>query len=197
MQYDLSHLTHVDDNVGGPIQDDEALLMYAVIRCMRLKTVIEIGGLAGYSATNFLAAVGATGHVTTIDIQHVPQLADNHRVVVCPVGELDPAQLSPCDFVFFDCHDYDGQVAFFDRAVRARIIGAQTIIALHDTGLHPTAVFPWAYKIVGGWVHQPAERRLVNYLRSLGYCSFCAHADDKVPHRHGLTLMQRPLTLEV
>lgn len=58
VKYDLSHLTQ-DDNqhVWGPIQDDEALFLYSIIRASRLKRIFEIGGLSGYSAQNFLNAV--------------------------------------------------------------------------------------------------------------------------------------------
>lgn len=46
--YSLSHLTQADDQrVGGPIQDDEALVLFALIRAMRLKRILEVGGLGG------------------------------------------------------------------------------------------------------------------------------------------------------
>jgi predicted O-methyltransferase YrrM len=67
--YALGHLTQADDQkVGGPIQDDEALLLFSMIRVMRLKRVIEFGGLGGYSARNFLEAVGRDGIVYTVDL---------------------------------------------------------------------------------------------------------------------------------
>lgn len=79
MKYDLDHLTQ-DNNqvVVGPIQDDEALFLYSIIVGMKLKTVFEIGGLSGYSATNFLAAVGETGKVFTVDINPVQSKGKNH-----------------------------------------------------------------------------------------------------------------------
>lgn len=42
------------------------LLLYAVVRGMRMRTVVEIGGLSGYSALNFLqeSLLGLTGHAT-------------------------------------------------------------------------------------------------------------------------------------
>lgn len=47
-KYDLSHLVQpLDQQVGGPVQDDEALLLYAMVRCMRVRRVLEIGGLSG------------------------------------------------------------------------------------------------------------------------------------------------------
>ena len=79
VSYDLSHLTQDESQyVFGPIQDDEALLLYALIRVMKLQTVVEIGGMSGYSALNFCKAVGNEGKVVSIDINKTPQMAPNH-----------------------------------------------------------------------------------------------------------------------
>jgi predicted O-methyltransferase YrrM len=67
MNYNLSHLTQNTTKVYGPIQDDEALLLYALIRTMGLKYIVEVGGLDGYSAKNFLRAINNEGKVITID----------------------------------------------------------------------------------------------------------------------------------
>lgn len=46
--YNLEHLTQEDrQEVSGPIQDDEALFMFAIIRGMQIETVLEIVGLNG------------------------------------------------------------------------------------------------------------------------------------------------------
>ena len=58
VKYDLSHLSQPENqNVSGPIQDDEALFLYSIIRGCRLERILEIGGLSGYSAKNFLQAL--------------------------------------------------------------------------------------------------------------------------------------------
>jgi predicted O-methyltransferase YrrM len=41
----------------GLIQDDEALFLFGLIRVVRIKRILEIGGLNGYSALNFLKAL--------------------------------------------------------------------------------------------------------------------------------------------
>ncbi len=57
-KYDLSHLIQNENqDVWGPIQDDEALFLYGLIRTARIKTILEIGGLNGYSSMNFLKAL--------------------------------------------------------------------------------------------------------------------------------------------
>ena len=69
-EYNLSHLTQDSRQyVGGPIQDDEALVLYSIIKCMRIKTVLETGGDSGYSAKNFTEAVGPDGLVFCCDIK--------------------------------------------------------------------------------------------------------------------------------
>lgn len=45
MNYDLSHLTQSkEQDVWGSVQDDEALLLFATIKVMKINTVFEIGG---------------------------------------------------------------------------------------------------------------------------------------------------------
>ena len=57
VNYNFTHLTqNYQQNVWGPIQDDEALFLYSIIRGSRLTRILEIGGLHGYSGLNFLKA---------------------------------------------------------------------------------------------------------------------------------------------
>lgn len=42
------------------LQDDEALFLYSIVYGMRMSSVLEIGGLRGYSAQNFLQAMKPT-----------------------------------------------------------------------------------------------------------------------------------------
>jgi hypothetical protein len=204
--YDLSHLTQAEDQkVIGPIQDDEALLLFALIRTMRLNRVLELGGLGGYSARNFLRAVGPEGVVYTVDTQPLQPQGPNHKVLTKSCAGLVPADLdgTPIHLVFFDCHVYDAQMAMFTQLRDQGMITDTTVIGLHDTGLHPMQWVSWAYETAGGWCHQPVERRMVNELHAMGYDAISLHMDRsrasaELPARHGLTLMQRfkPLLTE-
>jgi hypothetical protein len=83
--YNLEHLTQdPTEKVLGPIQDTEALFLYSVVRGMRMRRVLEIGGLSGYSARNFLQAFAkpAESIMYTVDVDPVPQLAPNHCVLL-------------------------------------------------------------------------------------------------------------------
>ncbi len=146
--YNLTHLTQAQEQaVYGPIQDDEALFLFALIRVMRLARVLEIGGLHGYSARNFAAAVGDDGIVYSVDLEPTPVVAPNHRTIVKDARTLSAADVDnrPLDLVFFDCHNYEAQMAMF-RSLRADgTITDATVLALHDTNLHSSKIVGHAY----------------------------------------------------
>lgn len=198
--YDLSHLTQADDQaVIGPIQDDEALFLFALCRGMMVRRVLEIGGLDGYSARNFLAGVGEKGVVYTVDLNEVDRLAINHVPVLKDAGAISGEDVAwePLDLVFFDCHAYEAQMGLFGNLVRDAVITERTVLALHDTNLHPTNATGWAGEIAGeGWLHQDVERRMVDAFKDMGYDAFSLHTemgrhDESLPFRHGVTVMQR------
>ena len=204
VRYELSHLTQsADEAVIGPIQDTEALLLYSVVRGMRMRRVLEIGGLSGYSAANFVAAFAkpAESVVYTVDLNRVPQQAPNHVIIVKDAAQVTPDDINyqPLDMVFFDCHVYDAQMTLFKNLVEAHLITPRTIIALHDTHTHPRRVVDFAYRLADTdeWVHQPVERRMVNeFVDKHGYHAFSLHTphdshDESMPFRHGLTLLQK------
>ncbi len=210
-KYDLAHLVQPPhQRVAGPVQDDEALLLYALVRVMRVRRVLEVGGLNGYSARNFLAALGdeTDAAVYTVDLKPVPRQAPNHHVITQDCATLAPAQLHglPFELLFFDAHVADAQIALLDRLQAAGLLRPDTVLALHDTNLHPARTADWAYPVqhegrVEGWVHQAAERQMVNALHERGWDAISLHlplarGDHRLRIRHGLTLMQRfrPLT---
>lgn len=209
VHYDLSHLLQADDQaVCGPIQDDEALLLYALVRCMRLKRVLEIGGLAGYSTTNFLMAMkrsGPEGFVYTCDLQQCWTQAQNHKVIVKDARELTGEDLdnAPLDLVLYDCHEMV-QLDVHARLARLGLIDDRTVIALHDTNLHypphADAAGMTAGVVVepetGGRAHQLVERHMVNQLKSMGYDAVCVDTTPAAHHagfpfRHGLTICRK------
>jgi hypothetical protein len=197
--YNLSHLTQSSrQDVWGPIQDDEALLLYAVIKIMRIQNVLEIGGLSGYSASNFLAAVGRAGKVFTCDINPVPKIADNHFFIHKNVLNLTADDLmgETIELLFFDCHEYDVQMQALDRLVAGNMLSDRLIIALHDTNTHPSKLADWSYLTSEGYVHQWVERKMVNELVRGGWHTLCLHPspskhNEDFPFRHGLTIMSR------
>ena len=93
-------------------------------------------------------------------------------------------------------------MALHRNLVRQGIITERTVIALHDTNLHPLTDDPtrpplqWGVAVDDGWMHQDVERRMVNTLRNDGYDAVALHTtpdrhDASLPFRHGLTIMAR------
>jgi hypothetical protein len=203
--YSLSHLSQGNkQDVMGPVQDDEALVLYAIVRALRINTVLEIGGLSGYSAQNFLQAVGDNGKVFTCDINPMTQLADNHFFIHKDAAKITKEDLHgvKVELLFFDCHLYDVQMDLLKTLERDKMVDNNLIIALHDTNTHPQQFVPWAYETSQGWVHQKAERMMVNELIGRGWQAICLHpSQDKYessfPFRHGLTIMKRFQPLSV
>ena len=216
--YSLEHLTQPDQKVFGPIQDDEALFLYALIKLNLIKTVFEIGGLNGYSTTNFMQAVGPEGKVFTADINAsgATTRGSNHKGINKDCKEVNAEDLenNKIDLIFFDCHVYDAQLQTLENFFRMEIVDDSTLVAIHDTGLHPVEIAALGgcgyYNTVTengvkGVVHQPDERRLVNTLVSQwGYSPLCLHPPfsrftetGAVKCRHGLTILSKFKQLEI
>jgi hypothetical protein len=197
--YNLGHLSQEDrQEVSGPIQDDEALFMFALIRGMQIKNVLEIGGLNGYSAQNFLAAVGSDGTVFTCDINPVEKIDSNHIVLTKNGLDLEPSDLgqSKIELLFFDCHDYPVQMGILSNLQKHRMLADKVVLVLHDTNTHPYQSVPWAFETTDGFVHQVVEREMVNVLVADGWHAFSLHTDSKkpltaIPYRHGVTVLTR------
>lgn len=201
MTYDLSHLTQAaGQRVWGPVQDDEALLLFAMCRVMCIRRVIEIGVQHGYSTRNFLAAVGPEGEVIGIDKDDHGVRLPGFTLIHGDAGGVMPEQIPwKADLVFFDSHAEEAQKQFYTRMTAAGKISEGTVLAIHDTGLHPAGLGQGIH-ISGGVMHQPSERSFSNWLLDDGWSPFHAHASPKklgkdLPYRHGLSLLSRPARL--
>lgn len=206
VQYSLSHLNQQShQDVWGPIQDDEALFLYSIIRGSRLSRILEIGGLSGYSSTNFIEAMKyddvdkSTCVLYTVDINPIPQVAPNHNIIIKNALHLTPDDMDnkPLDLVFFDCHDIV-QLDVYKNLKSNGLITDKTILALHDTNLHyaPYNRFGHYVEKDGGYVHQAVERVMVNMFKDIGYDIFKIETDKTksnhtLPFRHGITVCQK------
>ena len=212
-KYELSHLAQPPSQyVGGCVQDDEALLLFAVVRGMRMRAILEVGGLSGYSALNFARALppGEGGFIATVDINPVRKAASCHESLQKPAGEVTADDLAPLfakyglpprlDLIFFDAHVYEEQTRLLATLKSAGIADGKTVIALHDTCPHPKA-FHTADQPVRlpngdeGFVGFPQEMHMVEDLKAAGYCAFQLHPrrehiGGEFEFRHGITLMQ-------
>ena len=206
MIYDLSHLTQNEDqHVVGPIQDDEALFLYSFIKVALIRNIVEIGFQSGYSATNFLKAVGPKGKVVSIDVEPFNKLDENHFNLIKDVGNVLPTDLpfDKIDLAFYDCHNYESTIKFHNTMILSNKIDHNTTIVLHDTGAHHKNIVDWSVKKHDGWVHGVAERQISDYLIDNNWHAIHVHAinnnfdeDQKLSFRHGLTILRQKAYLE-
>lgn len=215
-KYNLDHL--IGDDIISKIQDDESLFLYSLVRCNRIKRILELGGGFGsFSAINFLAAqkIFDDAFVYTIDVNPVTKISENHKVVLKDCNEIVPLDIDnkPIDLIFFDCHTIIPQLNLYNRLKDEKLINDDTIIVLHDTNLfyepfvNQEGVLGYnknstPYDVINdGYCHQWVERQMVNYFKLNGYDVFSVktkkedHSDD-FPIRNGLSICQKfkPMT---
>lgn len=142
LQHDLAHLGWQGRRqaVIGPMQDDEALLLFAVVRALGVRRILEVGGLNGFTATNFIAATRCHpgARVYTVDTQTVASVGKYHRVLQKSAADLVAKDINhtPVDLLLLDCHNFTASVRMLKRILSKRLLSANGIVALHDTGLH-------------------------------------------------------------
>jgi predicted O-methyltransferase YrrM len=204
--YSLGHLRHFKERAAGPVQRDEALLLYAIVKTIDPKTVVEFGFMAGHSAVNFLKAMSIDARLYSYDIsgsalQLAEKVRDRRFVFVCKSqADFDSSDVENrrVDLAFFDAsHNYDLNVATFERLSDS--LSERALVIVHDTGT-------WHGDLKGfrtadgyfigdsaesGYVHRPGERKFVNYIRETRPDFDQIHLHSTTKLRHGLTLMQR------
>jgi predicted O-methyltransferase YrrM len=178
--YDLSHLTNGDRVQLGPIHDAEALILYAWLRATNATRVLELGGLGGYSARNFLAA-GCD--VITAELNPLDAQSDRHTVLRIDCGQVADHVAGRFDLVFFDAHDYSAETHAFDTLRDKGCIDPDTLIVVHDTGWHAEQMLPHAERTEHGWLHCLPAHQLRDYLVSQG----CREV--YLPTFHGMSLL--------
>ena len=201
----------------GPMQADEMLLLFGLVRSSAVARVLEIGGLQGTSAYNFLQALRCkhggpvAPMVITVDINPVHRWESHlvtHRTLQKDATLLTMADIGgeAVDAILLDCHAFYASQHILLNVFDRGLLSANGFLFLHDTGLHdyptPLPKVTWAQlnKQPPGWVHQPVERLIAQWVTQQD-CAFqrvSAHDDARdVGPRHGLTIMQRRVDLTV
>lgn len=204
-------LDHVDATSSqlycGPMQDDEQLFLFGLVNGMRMRTIVEIGGgTLSTSANNFLRAMANSIDpiVYSVDLAQVKPLAPNHVTIQKDARMVTAADFGnrTIDLILFDCHLFSVQMEVYERLVSTGSLTERTVIALHDTNTWPTQYGQWGCNVDGlvhngeGWIHQMAERKMVNEFKNRGYDIFLLHPDksahtDSFRVRHGLAVCQK------
>lgn len=202
---DLGHLGHqgLAQRVIGPLQDDEALLLFALVRTTNVRRVLQVGGLdAGFSARNFLAALAHKDNATlyTLDVNPVASLGPRHVTLLADARDFTPDMVGrvPLQLLMLDCHNYVVSRLLLERLLETEMLDADAFVALHDTGLHPPSARSVDTSWRGGIIHQPVERLLALWLGGRAdWQRISFHDNVRRPFRHGLTIMQRRVDLGV
>ena len=119
-----SHIGHqgLAQGVLGPMQDDEALLLFALVQASQVRRVLEVGGLGGFSALTLAQAMRRKPHaiVYSVDLHATPRRHPRHRSIRKDAAQLQPADVggAPLDLIFLDCHVYNATKATLTRLLR-------------------------------------------------------------------------------
>jgi hypothetical protein len=208
----LSHLlSYCDENAIGPLQRDEAIALFGIVKTLRPETVVEFGFFHGHSAFNFLQALPQDARLFSYDID-----AESARRARDEFGfdsrftfleksqtDFDPRDIGGrrMDFVFFDAaHELELNTSTFGKILPH--LADDAVIAIHDTGLwHRSGLTPLHERFIsempGEWVdethyaHQPGERAFVDWITATHPEFAAIHFHSTRTLRHGFSLLQR------
>jgi hypothetical protein len=110
MRYNLKHLEDFEERVIGPMQSDEALLIYALVKVIMPNVILEFGYAKGHSSKNFLAAMPKNCKLYSFDnnksLENNPILIKDSRFKFISKSQeyFEPADIDNglIDIVFFD-----------------------------------------------------------------------------------------------
>lgn len=207
---DLSHLaSYAETDALGPLQRDEAILLYGTVRALRPKTVVEIGFYRGRSAFNFLRALEPDARLYSFDID--PQSEALARELFSHDQRLRFARKPQDEITAEDIDNRQIELLFIDAshelvinqrtfAAIEPLLGERALLAIHDTGTWsrehlPASHAEHAARRPGQWLgdeyaHQPEERRFVNWIGEAHPRFAQIHLHSRWTLRHGLTLLQ-------
>lgn len=210
-KYDLDHLTQRDEYVYGPIQDDEALFLYGLIKSIRPRVVVEAGMGHGHSSTNILKALDADSLLFTYDIVVFNKSAhafhdSRFKLVNKSQSRFEHSDIDfkRVDLAYLDNGHYlNVEKEFWQRILP--VLAPDAIVAIHDTGLHVNAQLAHEldtcecvceFERVCGFMHCPPERLFVNWIIEKYPEWSVMHIHSFNVYRHGLTILQRKRPLE-
>jgi predicted O-methyltransferase YrrM len=216
----VSHLSAYkeDGSAIGPLQQSEALFLFALVKVTVPKTVLEFGFLHGLSAYNFLRALPEDAQLFSYDIdRHAEEIAsrqfpNDRRFTFLQKSQSEFSHSDiggkPVDLVFLDAsHDLATNQRTFEAIQIA--LSEDSIVCVHDTGAWQRQFFTSAQhefvKQAGPeywlneslYLHRRDERVFLNWILET-YPHFQAvHLHSTRTLRHGMSILQRKGRLEI
>lgn len=208
----MSHLlSYCDEDAIGPLQRDEAIALFGIVKTLRPETVVEFGFFHGHSAFNFLQSLPPDSRLFSYDIDDESARRARDEFGFDPrftflaksQTDFDPQDIGGrrIDFVFFDAaHELDLNTTTFGKILPH--LADDAVIAIHDTGLwHRDWLTPLHEQFIrempGEWVdeshyaHQPGEREFVDWITATHPEFAALHFHSSRTLRHGFSLLQR------
>ncbi len=208
----MEHFSAYRENDAiGPLQRDEAVALFGIIRTLRPQVVVEFGFFHGHSAFNFLKALAPDARLFSYDVDAESErrarseFAFDRRFTFLAKSQTD---FDPDDtgsreinFVFFDAaHELALNQETFRRILPH--LAPDAMIAVHDTGVWNRAHFctiheTFAREMPGQWLdsetyaHQPGERAFIDWISATHPDFVALHFHSTRTLRHGFSLLQR------
>jgi predicted O-methyltransferase YrrM len=174
----------------GPIQPEDKKLLQSLILMTCPGVVVEFGTHRGESALAILEVL--EGKLYSFDIDKIQNIIHPNFKFINRGQETYDLDL-PVDMVFFDgAHNLDLNIQAFKKI--EPYLTDNALIVVHDTGTWKEMFEDnGAYLIEEGYIHQPDERKFVNWLT--GWSKIHLHTHKVM--RHGMTILQRNKELVV
>ena len=172
----------------GPIQNEDVLLLQAVIKMTCPINLVELGYLNGYSTSKLLEVMLPEAKLTSYDNTVRVSNVTDERFTFKNQSQTEVNE-TDIDFIFFDAsHDLKINIETWKNLK----LTDNAIIAIHDTGLWNKMVMDTGgYWLDEGYAHRPDETLFVNWLKEnyQEYQVINFHTTKQT--RHGITLLQK------
>jgi predicted O-methyltransferase YrrM len=173
-----------EESAFGPLQREEALMVAALVRVVRPKTIVEFGFSRGHSALNFLEAMPKDSKLFSFDID--PSSRDIAAACFAQDDRFTYHHKSQTDFLSSDICERTIDCCFIDAAHDLGLnqrtwnqilpsLAPNALVLVHDTGTwrrrHLTPAFAeYASQRPDNWLSadefqpHPDEREFVNWV---------------------------------
>lgn len=179
--YNTQFLSTYNDYTLGPIQQDEALFLYALCKMVRPQIVLEIGCLIGQSLRVWINAgvpfIYAVDAVISDEVKELRRGQGSNGMMCLEQDMCEPIDFvrGIPDLVFIDAsHVFEHNKAVVNSLVN--VLGSGALVIFHDTGhwrgLHVTKDMQWFLDTYGGYwdeelmahVHHPGEKETIAWI---------------------------------